>query len=300
MKSVLSKNSTQKSKDKLSSEEFKQRSLAKKALHDSLTNINVFRKLKAKFLHVIRRKKLPIPEIAPNEEMDPTAIEDFKIGLAYIQGKGVAKDYARAFDAFFQGAKKGHGECSVRLGYFYDIGIYVARNSILALYWFEEASYAQNSEGDYYLAKWYADRNPEKYAKYVTFFLEKAITGGEKKASSLKEDLIKRKLYVPSSNINSKDKYYRYAKFRNLKAIIYKNGAFKTKDIANAFEILGIDYNLHKNEDKHTLLEIIRKSYHRKMHELHPDKSSSNPEFDTQEEVLEAQKAYFLLLKVLD
>ena len=52
--------------------------------------------------------------------------------------------------------------------------------------------------------------------------------------------------------------------------------------------------------DKHTLLEIIRKSYHRKMHELHPDKSSSNPEYDTQEEVLEAQKAYFLLLKVLD
>lgn len=232
----------------------------------------------------------------------PALDEDFAIGNAYMQGRGLPKDYQKAFDAFYQGAKKGSSSCACKLGIFYEHGIYKGQNELLALYWYEESAYHNNVDGYYHLAKLYSSRSAMRFKRYIYYFLEKASRAHHKEALQLRSLLINQGAYVEGLFNISKvkaDCFYHYAKHPSLRDIVYKNGVFKPQDISNAYKILGIAEPLHLS-DPQIARDYIRRAYYHKMHEIHPDKKQFFESDKDSKEVVEVNKSYLLLSRLIN
>lgn len=230
-----------------------------------------------------------------------TPSEDYAIGLAYMSGRGVPKDYQKAFDAFYRGAKQGSSACACKLGTFYEKGICKGKNDILALYWYEESAYQKDIEGYYHLARLYS-YSFKNYKHYVYYFLEKACEKNHQEALKLRESLISQEEYNPDKKLLLKLKHknmFHYAKYPSLREIVFKNGVFKPKDIANAYKVLGITEQLHQKSPE-IARDGIRRAYYRKMHLLHPDKNSNYLSDKDNREILEVNKSYLLLTRLIN
>ena len=68
------------------------------------------------------------------------------LGLLYMYGKGVARDYAEAKHLFEQGAALGEASAMNGLGAIYNAGDGVPRNVAVARQWFEKAAALGNPE----------------------------------------------------------------------------------------------------------------------------------------------------------
>lgn len=68
------------------------------------------------------------------------------LGLLYLNGKGVARDYGEARRLFEQGAAMGNAACMNGLGAIYNEGDGVRRDVKLARQWFEKAAALGNPE----------------------------------------------------------------------------------------------------------------------------------------------------------
>ncbi|HLW90579.1 MAG TPA: tetratricopeptide repeat protein [Roseiarcus sp.] len=69
------------------------------------------------------------------------------LGLLFVLGRGVVKDYQRAFDLFNKGAIAGDGQAMGNLGSMYSNGYFVKEDDAQALAWYEKAIEAGNSFG---------------------------------------------------------------------------------------------------------------------------------------------------------
>lgn len=223
----------------------------------------------------------------------------FDIGNAYLKGYGVAKDYEKAFDCFYDGAKHGSSECAVMLGSFYEEGKCKPKNDFLACYWYEESAFSKNAEGCYHLAKWYTNYNHEKYTKRIVYFIEQACNSGLKKAIDLRNDLMQSGKYptdVQTLCLSEKG-MFDYAIHPQLRRFIFKGGTSKPSEITNAYKILGFDIN--KDEAINDLdLSQIRKAYHQRIKNLHPDITKASVSEYDKDQMVKLHEAYELLLRL--
>jgi TPR repeat protein len=70
------------------------------------------------------------------------------LGLLYMYGKGVPRDYDEARRLFEQGAAMGYAACMNGLGVIYDEGDGVRRDVKVARQWFEKAATLGNPDAE--------------------------------------------------------------------------------------------------------------------------------------------------------
>ena len=71
---------------------------------------------------------------------DGHAQAQFDVGLAYQDGKGVSKDYAKAVDWYRKAAAQGFAEAQNSLGAFYRNGLVVSKDLKQAIEWYQKAA----------------------------------------------------------------------------------------------------------------------------------------------------------------
>lgn len=79
----------------------------------------------------------------------------FALGLLYINGDGVSRDYARALFWFRRAAEQGHVNSYLLLGSMHKNGEGVVRNYAQAVYWYQKAADQRDFYGQSYLADMY-------------------------------------------------------------------------------------------------------------------------------------------------
>lgn len=102
----------------------------------------------------------------------------YYIGLMYLNGQGLPKDDAQAFQWFGKSAKQGYARAQNALGelYFYARG--TPRNHEQAQFWFRKAANQNLAAGQRNLGYTYLALNPHDYQKGV-FWLKKAARQGD-------------------------------------------------------------------------------------------------------------------------
>ena len=78
------------------------------------------------------------------------AKEQYKLGMMYYKGQGVAKDYKEAFTWFKKAAEQGYAPAQNNLGYCYEKGIGTSKDENQAFYWFKKAA----EQGDAAAQNW--------------------------------------------------------------------------------------------------------------------------------------------------
>lgn len=74
-----------------------------------------------------------------------------KLGMSYINGKGVPRNYSEALRWFETAATRGLAESQVYLGFVYEFGFGVRKDKDKARYWYEQAAEQNNQEAIEYL-----------------------------------------------------------------------------------------------------------------------------------------------------
>jgi uncharacterized protein len=69
------------------------------------------------------------------------------LGYQYVMGRGVLRNYERAFDLFSKAAEAGYGPAMGDLGSMYESGFFVQKNSAEGLAWYEKSIEAGDSFG---------------------------------------------------------------------------------------------------------------------------------------------------------
>ena len=108
-----------------------------------------------------------------------------ELGFMYIDGKGVAQDYAEAAKWLKKAAEQGHAEAQYNLGAAYLSGSGVARDEAEALKWFRKAAELNNAEAQFNLGVAYAQGQlvPQDLAEAVKW-LRKAAEQNHAEAQS--------------------------------------------------------------------------------------------------------------------
>ena len=74
------------------------------------------------------------------------AVAQYKLGLRYVDGRGVAKDAAEAAKWFRKAADQGNAEGQFELGYLYEIGKGVAKSEAEAAKWYQKSATLGNTD----------------------------------------------------------------------------------------------------------------------------------------------------------
>jgi len=87
------------------------------------------------------------------DQGDPAA--QYKLGLIYASGKGVAKDHGEAAKWFIKSAEQGFATAQFHLGFMYDGGIGVAKDRTDAIKWWIKAAEQNNANAQRQLGSCY-------------------------------------------------------------------------------------------------------------------------------------------------
>ena len=68
------------------------------------------------------------------------ATAQYRLGVMYAEGEGVAQDYQQAHSWFLKAAKQGHVEAQTSLGVMYMEGMGVAQDEKQAIFWLQKAA----------------------------------------------------------------------------------------------------------------------------------------------------------------
>ncbi|RUM67440.1 MAG: sel1 repeat family protein, partial [Sulfurospirillum sp.] len=79
------------------------------------------------------------------------------LGEMYLDGVGVAEDYAKAFKWLSDAAKKGDSQAEYLLGYMYENGLYVSADVAKAVEWYTKAAQGGDIMAQYSLALIYKE-----------------------------------------------------------------------------------------------------------------------------------------------
>ncbi len=96
-----------------------------------------------------------LPRAAPSRitgTVSAGGLIEFQTGMGYYEGVGVAKDLARAIEAFERSATAGNGASMARLGWMYWFGEGVEASAAQGAAWFRRGAAAGNAEAQYWLA----------------------------------------------------------------------------------------------------------------------------------------------------
>ncbi len=109
---------------------------------------------------------------------DPAA--QYELALRFAEGRGVAKDYARAAAWFREAAINGVAAAQYDLGLLYDSGLGLARDPIEAVIWYQSAAdqnepVAQLRLGTIYLAGDVVPRNPSEAVRWLRRAAEQGV-----------------------------------------------------------------------------------------------------------------------------
>jgi len=109
---------------------------------------------------------------------DPAA--QYELALRFAEGRGVAKDYARAAAWFREAAINGVAAAQYDLGLLYDSGLGLARDPIEAVIWYQSAAdqnepVAQLRLGTIYLAGDIVPRNPSEAVRWLRRAAEQGV-----------------------------------------------------------------------------------------------------------------------------
>ena len=75
-----------------------------------------------------------------NREVSNDAVEQCNLGIMYLQGQGVTKDYVKAFECFGRAAAQGHATAQYNLGMMCGQGKRVVQNYTKAREWYKIAA----------------------------------------------------------------------------------------------------------------------------------------------------------------
>jgi localization factor PodJL len=127
---------------------------------------------------------MPPAQIGPNSlrlaaaKGDPSA--EFEVASRYAQGKGVAKDFAKAAEWYGRAASKGFAPAQYRLGGLHERGIGVPADLARARAWYRRAAELGNVKAMHNLAVMHTQRNGAAEPEYTTaahWFAEAAERG---------------------------------------------------------------------------------------------------------------------------
>jgi len=100
----------------------------------------------------------------------------YKLGEAYEEGIGFAKDPVQALDWYRRAASQGDRHAELRIGYFYQKGIVVSRDPALAVDWYRKSAAKDNIWAYHMLAFMLADgEGLPKDEKLAKAYLEKSL-----------------------------------------------------------------------------------------------------------------------------
>jgi localization factor PodJL len=128
--------------------------------------------------------------LARASDGDPTA--QYEIAVRYAEGRGVAKDYARAAAWFREAAINGVAAAQYDLGILYDTGLGLTRDPIEAVIWYQSAAdrnqpIAQSKLGMVYLAGGAVPRNSEEAVRWLRRAAEQGVPDAQATLASLYE-----------------------------------------------------------------------------------------------------------------
>jgi uncharacterized protein len=106
-----------------------------------------------------------------------------ELGLIYVQGKGVARDYEEAVKWFRQAAEREYAPAQKNLGQMYLLGTGVAQSHAQAVDWNRRAAEQGNAGGQYNLGVAYAEGKgvPQDWVQAHAWFNISATNGKENK-----------------------------------------------------------------------------------------------------------------------
>ena len=90
-----------------------------------------------------------------HEAADQYARADYYLGIMYMQGRGVQKDYAEACRYLMKGAEGADSGAQTNLGYLYSEGLGVARDPKTGAQWYRKAAESGDAMGENNLADLY-------------------------------------------------------------------------------------------------------------------------------------------------
>ena len=164
------------------------------------------------------------------------------VGTLYIQGLGVAQDYAKAREWFEKAAGKGYANAMTRLGWLYANGEGVAQDYAKAREWFEKAAAKGSGNAMLKLGLLYDDGQgvAQNYAKARGWF-EKAAENGEAIGMFFLGYYYAAGLSVAQDYTKAREWYEKAAAKDNLLAmtrlgVLYANGQGVAQDYAKASE----------------------------------------------------------------
>ncbi|MDP6787135.1 MAG: tetratricopeptide repeat protein [Rhodospirillales bacterium] len=102
-----------------------------------------------------------------------------KLGLIYVQGKGVVRDYEKAVKWFRRAAESDYAPAQMNLGQMYLLGTGVAQSDALAVDWNRRAAEQGNAGGQYNLGVAYARGKgvPQDWVQAHAWFSISATNG---------------------------------------------------------------------------------------------------------------------------
>ncbi|MGN1392976.1 MAG: hypothetical protein ACI4V7_02830 [Succinivibrionaceae bacterium] len=228
----------------------------------------------------------------------------YDIGISYLKGRGLPISFEKSFNNFLKGARAGSAKCAVELAHFYRVGKFVPKNEFLAKYWYEFAAMNDNTEACIQLSDWYIrNHESEKSNIRIHYFLDKAQRLGHSQAQNIKTKLLQEQKIHPLTVGDIKElktsadiKFiYDFSIHKNLRKFIFKGGMCKPSDLLQAYKVLGfvVPSNL---EIPNISLEDIRRSYHTKIKQIHPDIHRQTAEDKVH--LIKLNTAYQLLVKL--
>jgi hypothetical protein len=169
----------------------------KKNIIEEQQNINTFTKNENQDDSIIIDEEEQLPK-NKNINLDPkTKDEQFSLGVRYLQGNGVNKNYSEAIKWFTLAATQEHSNSQLMLGKIYYYGEFVKPDFKKALIWNTLAAAQGLSEAQYMLGLIYENGSgvPEDKAEAKKWYILAASQG-------LKD--AKEKLSISQSSFNSK------------------------------------------------------------------------------------------------
>lgn len=118
-----------------------------------------------------------------------SAVAQYNLGIMYITGEGVLKDYAKAFQWYQKAAEQGHVEAQFNLGNKYYNGEGVSQDYAKAFQWYQKAAEQGYAKAQFNLSIMLFDESVQRNYDKALYWAQKAAEQGGDVGNSAQEQL---------------------------------------------------------------------------------------------------------------
>lgn len=144
---------------------------------------------------IIAKKSLNLgsKSLSSKQVNNNIAIKEYKLGIQYMEGNGVNKNYKEGFKCFLKSAEKGYPDAQYAVGVCYNYGDGVQQSYPNAKIWYEKAARQNHALSQYGLGLFYENGlvGNVDYKKAV-YWYKKAVLNGNKEAKKRLEAMSKK------------------------------------------------------------------------------------------------------------